>query len=161
MKKISFNDGWTYRHLGTDEEWTEVTLPHDAMLSEPRSSDSRGGKNTGFFAGRDYEYRKTFTAPEMTPGGHLFFDFEGIYHNASIYLNGTLIAERPYGYTQIVTEAGKELNRSGENEIRVIARNADQPNSRWYSGAGIYRPVSLYVAEKGQFIPMSLTLQNE
>ena len=152
MKKISFNDGWTYRHLGTDEEWTEVTLPHDAMLSEPRSSDSRGGKNTGFFAGRDYEYRKTFTAPEMTPGGHLFFDFEGIYHNASIYLNGTLIAERPYGYTQIVTEAGKELNRSGENEIRVIARNADQPNSRWYSGAGIYRPVSLYVAEKGQFI---------
>ena len=152
MRKISFNEGWEYRHLNSDEEWKAVTLPHDAMLYEKRSADNPGRQNVAWFEGRDYEYRKTFRVPEMAQDSRLFSEFEGIYHNAKIFLNGRKVAERPYGYTQIVTDLTDHLNREGENELRVEAYNSDQPNSRWYSGAGIYRPVSLYLSEGEKYI---------
>ena len=63
MTRIPFNNDWKYAHFG-EEDWTAVTLPHDAMLSEPRNADSAGGTNTGWFEGKDYEYVKDFEAPE-------------------------------------------------------------------------------------------------
>lgn len=145
MKATSLLTGWTCRHLGDTAPGKAVTLPHDAMLAEPRTAISAGGTNTGWYEGYDYEYRRTLTVPENELADTHILEFEGVYHNAEVWLNGQKAAFRPYGYTNFYVDCAPYLH-AGENELRVIARNADQPNSRWYSGAGIYRPVQLWKA---------------
>ena len=145
MKATSLLTGWTCRHLGDTAPGKTVTLPHDAMLAEPRTALSAGGTNTGWYEGYDYEYRRTLTVPENELADTHILEFEGVYHNAEVWLNGQKAAFRPYGYTNFYVDCVPYLH-AGENELRVIARNADQPNSRWYSGAGIYRPVQLWTA---------------
>lgn len=145
MKATSLLTGWTCRHLGDTAPGKTVTLPHDAMLAEPRTALSAGGTNTGWYEGYDYEYRRTLTVPENELADTHILEFEGVYHNAEVWLNGQKAAFRPYGYTNFYVDCAPYLH-AGENELRVIARNADQPNSRWYSGAGIYRPVQLWTA---------------
>ena len=145
MKATLLLTGWTCRHLGDTAPGKTVTLPHDAMLAEPRTALSAGGTNTGWYEGHDYEYRRTLTVPENELADTHILEFEGVYHNAEVWLNGQKAAFRPYGYTNFYVDCAPYLH-SGENELRVIARNADQPNSRWYSGAGIYRPVQLWTA---------------
>lgn len=146
MKATSLLTGWTCRHLGDTAPGKTVTLPHDAMLAEPRTALSAGGTNTGWYEGYDYEYRRTLTVPENELADTHILEFEGVYHNAEVWLNGQKAAFRPYGYTNFYVDCAPYLH-AGENELRVIARNADQPNSRWYSGAGIYRPVQLWTAK--------------
>lgn len=153
MKATSLLTGWTCRHLGDTAPGKTVTLPHDAMLAEPRTALSAGGTNTGWYEGHDYEYRRTLTVPENELADTHILEFEGVYHNAEVWLNGQKAAFRPYGYTNFYVDCAPYLH-SGENELRVIARNADQPNSRWYSGAGIYRPVQLWTA-KGAHITLN------
>lgn len=145
MKATPLLTGWTCRHLGDTAPGKTVTLPHDAMLAEPRTALSAGGTNTGWYEGHDYEYRRTLTVPENELADTHILEFEGVYHNAEVWLNGQKAAFRPYGYTNFYVDCAPYLH-AGENELRVIARNADQPNSRWYSGAGIYRPVQLWTA---------------
>ena len=145
MEATSLLTGWTCRHLGDTAPGKTVTLPHDAMLAEPRTALSAGGTNTGWYEGYDYEYRRTLTVPENELADTHILEFEGVYHNAEVWLNGQKAAFRPYGYTNFYVDCAPYLH-AGENELRVIARNADQPNSRWYSGAGIYRPVQLWTA---------------
>lgn len=145
MKRMEFNSGWRYRRQGREESWKDVTIPHDAMLGEKRTQDSAGGINTGWFEGYDYVYEKEFEVPEELKEKCVSFEFEGVYHNAEVYLNGQKAAYRPYGYSNFYVEADDFLKYGEANTIRVIAHNADQPNSRWYSGAGIYRPVWMYV----------------
>ena len=145
MKATSLLTGWTCRHLGDTAPGKTVTLPHDAMLAEPRTALSAGGTNTGWYEGHDYEYQRTLTVPENELADTHILEFEGVYHNAEVWLNGQKAAFRPYGYTNFYVDCAPYLH-AGENELRVIARNADQPNSRWYSGAGIYRPVQLWTA---------------
>ena len=145
MKATSLLTGWTCRHLGDTAPGKPVTLPHDAMLAEPRTALSAGGTNTGWYEGYDYEYQRTLTVPENELADTHILEFEGVYHNAEVWLNGQKAAFRPYGYTNFYVDCAPYLH-AGENELRVIARNADQPNSRWYSGAGIYRPVQLWKA---------------
>ena len=145
MKPTPLLTGWTCRHLGDTAPGKAVTLPHDAMLVEPRTAISAGGTNTGWYEGYDYEYQRTLTVPENELADTHILEFEGVYHNAEVWLNGQKAAFRPYGYTNFYVDCAPYLH-AGENELRVIARNADQPNSRWYSGAGIYRPVQLWKA---------------
>ena len=145
MKATPLLTGWKCRHLGDTAPGKPVTLPHDAMLAEPRTALSAGGTNTGWYEGYDYEYQRTLTVPENELADTHILEFEGVYHNAEVWLNGQKAAFRPYGYTNFYVDYAPYLH-SGENELRVIARNADQPNSRWYSGAGIYRPVQLWTA---------------
>lgn len=153
MKPTPLLTGWTCRHLGDTAPGKPVTLPHDAMLAEPRTALSAGGTNTGWYEGYDYEYQRTLTVPENELADTHILEFEGVYHNAEVWLNGQKAAFRPYGYTNFYVDYAPYLH-SGENELRVIARNADQPNSRWYSGAGIYRPVQLWTA-KGAHIALN------
>lgn len=145
MKPTPLLTGWTCRHLGDTAPGKAVTLPHDAMLAEPRTAISAGGTNTSWYEGYDYEYQRTLTVPENELADTHILEFEGVYHNAEVWLNGQKAAFRPYGYTNFYVDCAPYLH-AGENELRVIARNADQPNSRWYSGAGIYRPVQLWKA---------------
>ena len=151
MKKFDFNQNWHFRYLESGAEAQNVTLPHDAMFTEKRSLASRGRHNVGWFESHDYEYTKHFELPEECDTAVL--EFEGVYHNAEVWVNGVQANFCPYGYTEFSADITKLLVK-GENEVRVIARNADQPNSRWYSGGGIYRPVWLRTA-KGQHIRLN------
>ena len=148
MKKIDFNQAWTFCRVGEETVKREVMIPHDAMISEKRTEDSAGGINTGWFEGYDYIYEKEFEIPDEYEKQEISFEFEGVYHNAEVYLNGEKAAYRPYGYTNFYIDADPYLKYGEKNQICVIAHNADQPNSRWYSGAGIYRPVWMYVRPK-------------
>lgn len=154
MRAIDFNADWAWRHLGDDVPGADeagfaaVTLPHDAMIGEPRFAEAASGKNAGWFDGRDYEYRKVFTAPEGAAGGTVVLELEGVYRNAEVWLDGAHLASRPYGYTGFTVDLTGRLEPGREHDLRVVARNSDQPNSRWYSGAGIYRPVTLWVGER-------------
>lgn len=154
MEKRDLNQGWFCRCLTREEAAYPVTLPHDAMIREPRTEQSEGEGNIGWFLGGDYEYTKKFVLPAEDWGKKILLEFESVYHNAEVYLNGKQAAYRPYGYTNFYVEAEEYVRPGEENEIRVIARNSDQPNSRWYPGTGIYRPVWLYVGEE-KHIPVN------
>lgn len=147
MNKQDFNSEWTYSHLG-ENDIQKITLPHDAMLSEPRTAKSLGTGNVGWFEGKDYQYEKKFNIPDSYADKNVFFEFEGVYHNAEVYINDRYVTFRPYGYINFYFNADEYLKYGEENTIKVIAHNSDQPNSRWYSGAGIYRPVWIYAAPK-------------
>lgn len=143
MRGIPFNDGWSCKHLDDPGLGRPVSVPHDAMLEERRSPDAEGGLNVSWFEGFDYLYTKKFTLTAEEAKRHTVLEFEGVYRKAEVRLNGEKAAFRPYGYTNFYVDCDRFL-REGENTVEVVARNADQPNSRWYSGAGIYRPVRLW-----------------
>ena len=153
MKSVSFNLGWYVRHVEDSGLGTPVTLPHDAMLSEPRTALAEGGLNVSWFEGRDYVYTKKWDVTQEQLAQHNVLEFEGVYRKAEVFVNGKKAAFRPYGYTNFYVELDGLLH-ARENTVEVIARNADQPNSRWYSGAGIYRPVKLWSSPK-KYIPLN------
>lgn len=154
MRKVDFNEGWTCRCLTRDEAEYPVALPHDAMWSEARTEASKGENNIGWFEGGDYEYRKLFFVSEDDRAKKILIEFEGVYHNAEVFLNGKKILSRPYGYTNFYVDTKDALLYGEENEICVTAYNSDQPNSRWYPGTGIYRPVFLWIGEE-KHIPVN------
>lgn len=154
MKKLDFNNDWYYKRLNESGTGRKVTVPHDAMCAERRSEQSRGQHNIGWFESFDYVYWKHFSVPAEYENGEVLLEFEGVYHNAEVYINGKKAGYRPYGYTNFYVDIAPFLEFGQDNEIRVIARNADQPNSRWYTGSGIYRPVWMYVAED-MYIPVN------
>ncbi len=158
MKTYSFNEGWRYAHLDQGD-WKEITLPHDAMIDEERSDEAACGVNGCWIEGKDYEYEKTFTLPEELKGKVLTLEFEGVYMEAEVHLNGEKLAFRPYGYTNFYVDITGKALFGEENTLRVIARNSGQPNSRWYSGAGIYRPVSLHVQDEKHILLNGLKIR--
>ena len=97
MKKTSFNDHWTCKKQGDSAEPKAVTLPHDAMLFEKRDRKAATAGACGYFPGGKYEYAKRFFLPEAERGRTHILEFEAVYKNAKVYLNGSLAAERPYG----------------------------------------------------------------
>jgi beta-galactosidase len=147
MKKLDFNQQWSFYKQGSTDVQI-VDLPHDAMIHETRDPESAGGAAVGYFPGGMYVYEKTFNAPLEWREKCITFEFEGIYKNSKIYLNGQEAGGRPYGYSRFFVQADRFLQYGTKNSIRVIADNAQMPNSRWYTGSGIYRPVHLYVMNK-------------
>lgn len=139
MKKICFNDGWMYNG-------TPVTLPHDAMLFAARRKDAPSTGACAYFEGGIYQYEKTFHAPPEWEGKTIILQFEGAYRNTKVSLNEKEIGGTSYGYIPFFAEM-KGLNIAGENTLKVTCDNSAQPNSRWYTGGGIYRPVWLWVCE--------------
>lgn len=144
MKRRDFNKGWTYWQQ-EDEQKREVILPHDAQIGQNREKDAPGGSGHGFFPGGVYEYEKKFTVPEEWRGKAVLLEFEGIYKDSTIMVNGQKAGGRPYGYTGFAVDVVPYLNYGEENTIRVTADNSRLPNSRWYTGGGIYRPVWLWM----------------
>lgn len=145
MRKISLNKDWTVRPLSRPGDPKRVDVPHDAMIDEPRVPESMGEGNIGWYVGGDYEYTKALFAPEDWRDQHVVIEFEGVYREAEVYLNGEKAAFCPYGYTNYYVDCDHLLRYGEENELKVVAHNAEQPNSRWYSGTGIYRPVNLWL----------------
>ena len=149
MKKLSFVDNWSCNGK-------PVTLPHDAQISEKRGADVSNGGH-GYFPGGVYTYEKTFNAPAEWEDKSIILELEGVYKNATVSLNGRELCFHPYGYTGFFVElVGLKIGE--ENVLTVVADNSKLPNSRWYSGSGIYRPVWLHVCEKDGLRPESVKI---
>lgn len=145
MKKTNFCADWLYNGR-------TVTLPHDAMLEQGRIPDAPGGSAVGYYKGSVAVYKKTFSRPDAEK---VQFLFEGVYRKAEVTINGQKAGGCTYGYTQFLVDAAPYL-RDGENEIAVTADNSQLPNSRWYSGTGIYRPVWMLTSGKAHILPNTL-----
>lgn len=146
MRRTSFNDGWTvgskvnsFAELvaGTGSETTPVTLPHDAMISAERSPSGHGA--TAYFPSGTWEYRKTFDLAPEDAGSATVLEFDGVYRDARVRVNDTVVAHRPGGYSDFTVQVDHLLRFGESNEVKVDARAHD--DSRWYSGGGIYRSV--------------------
>lgn len=154
MLRQSFNDKWTFfkgvknLNLGGADQAVEVTLPHDAMILEQRDSACKNQNNTGFFPGGDYTYKKTFFAPKEYENKNILIEFEGVYMNAMVYINGDFAGKCPFGYSNFYVNANRFLKFDSDNEIKVLVLNGAELNSRWYTGSGIYRNVNLLVGEQ-------------
>nr|WP_302592684.1 glycoside hydrolase family 2 TIM barrel-domain containing protein [uncultured Marvinbryantia sp.] len=148
MRKEAFNENWICYQTGKKETAFAVSLPHDAMLLDERRQGCAGGVNNGWIDAKDYTYEKSFTAPEEWREKETVFYFEGVYRKATVYLNGKKVCYHDYGYTGFFVDVTGKLRYGAENVLMVTAINSDQPNSRWYSGTGIYRPVWLYTLPK-------------
>ncbi len=155
MKKLDFNQNWTVQKDGSNVVRT-VNLPHDAMLFENRRKDSPCAGASGYFEPGRYLYKKLFTAPASWQEKKVILECEAVYQNASVLLNGRELASRPYGYTDFYVDLTEYLVFDQENELLIIADNADAPNSRWYSGSGVYRPVWIHVGEKNGIAPQGI-----
>lgn len=147
MNAQPFNHNWQFWKQGCTDQQT-VTLPHDAMIHEQRQPNGAGGSAHGFFPGGIYVYEKTFTAPAEWADKTVSIEFEGVYRNATVAINGKNAGGRAYGYVPFRICADGLLNYGGENTITVTVDNSGLPNSRWYTGSGIYRPVNLIVGNK-------------
>ena len=146
MKKTSFNDNWIYNGKA-------ITLPHDGMLHGQRDPKAASGSAGAFFPDGEYVYEKTFARPAAE---HVLLQFEGVYKNAKVFINGKEAGGASYGYIPFFVCADDYLV-DGENTIRVECA-VRHPDSRWYSGAGIYRPVWLWEGPKDSIEPESVKI---
>ena len=148
----SFDRGWKF-HPGdapgadmpsyNDDGWRSVRLPHDWSIDGPLDENAPGGASNGFFPDGVGWYRKTFRIPESMRGQKIFLEFDGIYERAQLWLNGVRVGEQDYGYSSFGIDVTPHLNVGGVNVLAVKVDNSNQPNCRWYSGAGIYRHTRL------------------
>jgi len=152
MGKIDFNLDWKYKHLDTLEEFTSIRLPFDAMFKENRKLGAPGGINVSYFEGRDYLFKKNFKAEKSYEDKDIYIEFEAVYKDSQIFVNGKKAGGRNYGYEPIFIKLNEFLKYGEDNTIEVRCYNSDQPNSRWYSGAGIIRPCYLYVLPKNHIL---------
>jgi beta-galactosidase len=156
----SFNKNWKF-HLGNftnghkidlnDSQWRVLDLPHDWSIEGEFNQDNPATPGGGALPGGIGWYRKSFTVPEADSQKLIFVDFDGVYRNSEVWLNGHYLGKRPYGYSSFRYELTPFLNYGNKkNIIAVRVDNSQQPNSRWYSGSGIYRNVWLVTSEKIQ-----------
>lgn len=169
MNRERLREGWKYWKdsdafalmWSVPQNAREITLPHDAMLEETAYAESRNGGNTGFRDGAVYNYVRTLYAKEVWKHETVLLKFDGVYMNAMVYVNGALAAKCPYGYTGFYVPLNDYLEYGKENEVRVIVRNGAMPNSRWYSGGGIYRDVWLLTAPETYVVPEGVQVITE
>lgn len=155
MKQTLWNDDWLFWEdkdafalvWNVPEGAQTISLPHDAMLRKPAAPDSPGGADAAFRFGGSYVYYKKLPAPEQWRDRTVTLRFEGVYQEAAVYVNSQLAARCPYGYSTFYVPLDDFLRYGEENAVRVLVRTGDMPNSRWYSGSGIYRDVYLMVGD--------------
>lgn len=156
--KVRFTRDWQF-HLGEvsnaqnpsfdDSDWRSLNLPHDWSIEGDFAEDNPAGSGGGYLPGGLGWYRKTFRIPTDKRGKQVFIDFDGVYQNSEVWINGHYLGKRPYGYSSFRYELTPWLHYGNhENVIAVRVDNSEQPNSRWYSGSGIYRNVWLVTTNK-------------
>ena len=145
---VTFNQDWRF-HLGEvsdgqridldDSSWRKLNLPHDWSIEGEFAEKNPAGTGGGALPGGTGWYRKSFIVPATAKGKLLFVDFDGVYRKGEVWLNGHYLGKRPYGYSSFQFELTPYINFGAKNLIAVKVDNSEQPNSRWYSGSGIYR----------------------
>ena len=142
---LDFNNNWTFRKEGDIP--IPVNLPHDAMLQEDRDGTCRNGVNSGYFPGGKYTYEKVFDIAAEDIGKSIMIHFEGVYQNCTVSVNGEIVGSHKYGYTAFDVDISDAVH-AGSNTMTVHVDNSLEPNCRWYSGSGIYRPVQLLIRDR-------------
>ena len=147
----SFDLTWKF-HLGDvtgaqattfdDSSWTGLDVPHDWSISLPFNQSSASGAGGGYLDGGQGWYRKTFTLPASSAGQRVLVQFDGVYMDSTVYLNGTQVGARPYGFSSFECDLTATA-KVGASNVLAVRVNNQQPSSRWYSGSGIYRHVWL------------------
>lgn len=129
-----------------DRAWRRLDLPHDWSIEGTMNRDDPGGGQMGFYPGGIGWYRKAFRMPEGSRGRNAFIEFDGVYQNSDVWINGHLLGHRPYGYISFAYGIDQYLV-PGINVLAVRVDNSRQPNTRWYSGSGIDRHVWLTIVD--------------
>lgn len=153
MIKTGFNDNWTYKRSLTGKNMQNVaardaisiTLPHDAMIREERNQNQPSGTSGAYYPGNVYTYSKVFFVPESYREKKLILEFDGVYQNARIFVNEQFAGAHKYGYTAFFIDMTPFVKYGMDNQIDVTVNNMLQPSSRWYTGSGIFRPVTLHI----------------
>ena len=151
-ERLNFDKDWRFL-LGdsaqmakaeyNDSCWRRLDLPHDWAIEGDFQVGNPSGASGGALPGGVGWYRKHFTINrESTANNRYFIEFDGVYMNSTVYVNGQKVGNRPYGYSSFEYDITPYV-KEGENVVAVRVDNSDQPNSRWYSGCGIYRHVWL------------------
>lgn len=130
MSNVEYNDSW----------WRKLDVPHDWAIEGDFYASNPSGAGGGALPGGIGWYRKYFSLP--TSKEKYFLEFDGVYMNSTVYINGQKVGFRPYGYSSFEYDITPYVHE-GKNVVAVRVDNSDQPNSRWYSGCGIYRHVWL------------------
>ena len=151
-ERVSFDNDWRFVLADTatmaaadynDAHWRRLNVPHDWAIEGDFSVGNPSGAGGGALPGGVGWYRKTFTLPPSdSTQEKVFLEFDGVYMNSTVYVNGQKVGYRPYGYSSFEYDITPYV-REGRNVVAVRVDNSDQPNSRWYSGCGIYRHVWL------------------
>lgn len=151
-ERINFDRDWTF-HLGDvtdaaspsfdDSDWRKLSLPHDWAIEGDFSKDNPSGTGGGALPGGIGWYRKVFEVHKQDQNRKLYIDFDGVYMNSEVFINGKSLGKRPYGYISFRYDLTPHILWGEKNVIAVRVDNSEQPNSRWYSGCGIYRHVWL------------------
>ena len=133
-----------------DKSWRRLDLPHDWSLEGENLRDNPGGGSIGYFPMGTGWYRKSFDVPGFSKDKLYSIEFDGVYMNSTVWVNGVCLGTWPYGYSSFSYDLTPVLKARG-NVIAVRVDNSQQPNSRWYSGSGIYRHVRLVATAKTRF----------
>lgn len=133
-----------------------VNLPHDFTIETDTHPEAPGGQLTGYYGGGGGTYTKILDIPEEYSGKRVLVEFDGVYMNATVELNGHMVTRHHYGYTPFHADLTSYMKPGKKNRLSVIVNNAAQPNSRWYSGSGIYRHVDLLYAPKVHIAPWGI-----
>lgn len=165
---IDFNKGWKF-YLGNDTaarlpeyndgKWRSLSVPHDWSIESDFIKDAPATPEGGSLPGGIGWYRKAFVLPASTKDKNITIEFDGVYQNSEVWINGYYLGKRPNGYVNFSYELTEHLKPAPQkNIISVKVDNSQQPNSRWYTGSGIYRDVklvtheSIFIEENGIFI---------
>ncbi len=166
-KTIDFNKDWkfflgndslAYEEVHDDSKWRKLSLPHDWSIESDFKKEAPATNQGGSLPGGIGWYRKTFVVPAADSGRIFRIDFDGVYRNSEVWINGNYLGKRPYGYVPFSYELTKFLQYGKKNVIAVKVDNSHQPDSRYYSGSGIYRDVKLvshgkiFIEQHGTFI---------
>lgn len=170
IRRLRFSDDWRFhREDGEslfdarqkdfdDSEWRLLNLPHDWSIEQDFNPESASTHEGGYLDGGIGWYRKTFVLPQWTNGKKVSIDFDGVYMNSTVYLNGEALGTYPYGYNAFSYDITSKAYTDGRENVLAVRVENIQPSSRWYSGSGIYRNVyltvtnSIHVDRYGTFV---------
>jgi len=168
LRYIDFNSNWNFslNNLSSvkeiarmDSSWRVVNLPHDWSIEGEFNEKNPAGAGGGALPGGIGWYRKSFILSPDDKDKNIFIRFDGVYRNSEVWINGIYLGKRPNGYISFEYDLTPYLDFTGkQNVLTVKVDNSQQPNSRWYSGSGIYRDVTLvktgkvYIPYNGTFI---------
>lgn len=156
-QRVSFNQDWQFQlgdHPGAEavdfdhSEWRTLELPHDWGVEGKFDPNESSGAQGGFLPTGIGWYRKEFEVPAAAAKGKVMVDFDSIYMNGEVWINGQRLGKRPYGFTGVRYDLTPHLKFGAKNVIAVRVDNSLQPSTRWYSGSGIYRHTWLITTDK-------------
>jgi beta-galactosidase len=158
--KTKFNSGWKFKQddkagyeavAYDDSQWRSLNLPHDWSVEGAFDAQNPAGGNGAYLPGGIGWYRKSFQLPDSLKGKRFVIQFDGVYMNSKVYINGHFLGHYPYGYTTFQYDLTQHIHFDKPNVIAVRVDNSLQPSARWYTGSGIYRNVWLIATAQVHF----------